>query len=129
MANGVDGKKRIIGTDAPHPLLYNIPLEYIERFRQQITVIDLRFRGNPELIRKAVWSCYQEEPVEFEGQTVYDIGAYSEAPMSGKITERVTEPWKQPQNEKEREAVQKMQDLMDRLKNRKQADDEDGEKR
>ena len=126
-ANGVDEKKRIIGTDAPHPLLYNIPLEYIERFRQQITVIDLQFRGNPELIRKAVWSCYQEEPVEFEGQTVYDIGAYPEPPMSGKITERVTEPWKQPQNDQEREAVRKMQELMDRLKNRKRPGDEGGE--
>ena len=129
VANGVDEKKRIIGTDGPHPLLYNIPLEYIERFRKQIMVIDLQFRGSPELIRKAVWSCYQEEPVEFEGQTVYDIGAYPEPPLSGTITQRVTEPWKQPQNEQERDAVQKMQDLMQRLRERNRSDDEGTEKR
>jgi hypothetical protein len=56
--------------------------------------------------------------VEFRGQTVYDIGAYPEPPLSGKITEPVTEPWKQPQNEQERNAVQKMQDLVTRLKTR-----------
>lgn len=27
--NGVDERKRIIGTDAPHPLLYNLPVDYI----------------------------------------------------------------------------------------------------
>ncbi len=129
IANGVDEKKRIIGTDAPHPLLYNIPLEYIERFRKQITVIDLQFRGSPELIRNAVWSCYQEDPVEFEGHTVYDIGAYPEPPLSGKITERVTEPWKQPQNDQEQEAVQKMQDLMERLRQQNRPDGESGDDR
>ena len=116
--NGVDDKKRIIGTAAPHPLLFNIPIDYIQRFRNQITLIDLQVRGSPELIREAVWSCYQEEPVEFRGQTLYDIGAYPEPPLSGKITERVTEPWKQPQNDEEREAVQKMQELVKRLKAR-----------
>ena len=33
LTNGVDEKKRIIGTDAPHPLLFNLPMEFIERFR------------------------------------------------------------------------------------------------
>ncbi len=92
LKNGVDEKKRIIGTDAPHPLLYNLPMEFIERFRKQLTLIDLQFKGSPELIRKAVWSCYQEEPVEFQGYTVYDVGAYPESPLSGKITRRVTQP-------------------------------------
>src|SRR4030042_3619728 len=65
MENGIDDRKRIIGTNAPHPFLYNIPVEFIERFRKQLTLIDLQFEGDPEVIRKAVWSCYQEEPVEF----------------------------------------------------------------
>jgi len=120
LENGVDEKKRIIGTGAPHPLLYNIPLEYIERFRDQITCIDLQFRGTPETVRNAVWACYQEEPVEFEGMKVYDIGAYSEPPLSGKITERVLEPWKRPQNEGEQSAVDKMWDMINRLKKREE---------
>ena len=108
LANGVDEKKRIIGTDAPHPLLFNLPMEFIERFRVQVSLIDLQFKGTPETVRRAVWSCYQEEPVEFEGKQVYDIGAYPEPPLSGKITSRVMEPWKQPQSEQERQAAKKM---------------------
>lgn len=118
LKNGVDEKKRIIGADAPHPLLFNLPMEFIERFRSQLSLIDLQFKGTPSSIRKAVWSCYQEEPVEFEGQSLYDIGAYPEPPMSGKITQRVMEPWKQPQNEQEQNAVKKMQQLMDKLRNK-----------
>ncbi len=94
-------------------------MEFIERFRNQLSLIDLQFKGTPSSIRKAVWSCYQEEPVQFEGQSLYDVGAFSEPPMSGKITQRVMEPWKQPQNEQEKEAVKKMQQLMDKLRNKK----------
>jgi tetrahydromethanopterin S-methyltransferase subunit A len=116
LANGVDEKKRIIGTDAPHPLLFNLPMEFIERFRAQVTLIDLQFKGTPESIRQAVWCCYQEEPAEFEGQQVYDVGAYPEPSLSGKITSRVMEPWKQPQNEQEQQSVQKMWEWVERVK-------------
>lgn len=34
MQNGIDNKKRIIGTNSPHPFLYNIPVEFVERFRK-----------------------------------------------------------------------------------------------
>ncbi|HEC56666.1 MAG TPA: hypothetical protein ENI32_02095 [Candidatus Syntrophoarchaeum butanivorans] len=37
--NGVDDMKRIIGTKAPTPGLFNIPTEFIERFRKQITLV------------------------------------------------------------------------------------------
>ena len=94
-------------------------MKFIERFRSQLSLIDLQFKGTPSSIRKAVWSCYQEEPVEFEGQSLYDVGVYPEPPMSGKITQRVMEPWKQPQNEQEQNAVNKMQQLMDKLRNKK----------
>ncbi len=119
LLNGVDEKKRIIGTVAPHPLLYNLPMEFIERFRSQLSLIDLQFRGTPETIQKAVWSCYQEEPVMFQDYELHDIGAYPEPPMSGKITERVTRPWAIPEDEKEREAVKKMKDFIERMKKKK----------
>lgn len=119
LLNGVDEKKRIIGTVAPHPLLYNLPMEFIERFRSQLSLIDLQFRGTPETIKKAVWSCYQEEPVMFQDYELHDIGAYPEPPMSGKITERVTRPWTIPEDEKEREAVKKMKDFVERMKKKK----------
>jgi tetrahydromethanopterin S-methyltransferase subunit A len=113
--NGVDEKKRIIGTNAPHPFLFNLPMELIERFRKQISLIDLQFEGDPDIVRKAVWSCYQESPIEFRGYSLYDPGDYPEPLLSGKITWRVTQPWVQTMDEKEREAVRKAKELMERL--------------
>jgi tetrahydromethanopterin S-methyltransferase subunit A len=115
---GVDEKKRIIGTDAPHPFLFNLSFEMIERFRQQLSLIDIQFEGDPELIRKAVWSCYQESPVEFRGYSLYDPGAYPEPPLTGKITWRITKPWAEVLDEKEREGKRRAQKLMERLRAR-----------
>jgi tetrahydromethanopterin S-methyltransferase subunit A len=116
--NGVDEKKRIIGSDSPHPFLFNLPMEFIERFRKQVTLIDLQFNADPDIIRQAVWSCYQEKPVEFKGYSLYDPGAYSEPPLSGKITWRVTQPWAEPEDEKDREALEKVKKQMELLKAR-----------
>lgn len=114
--NGVDEKKRIKGSSSPHPFLFNIPLAAIDRFRKQLTIIDLQFEGNPDVIRKAVWSCYQETPVDFKGYSLYDPGAYPEPPLSGRITWRVTQPWVEPPDEKELDAVKKAKELIERLK-------------
>jgi len=114
--NGVDEKSRIIGTSAPHPFLYNLPREMVERFRKQVSLIDLQFEGNPEEIKKAVWSCYQEEPVKFRHYHLYDLGAYPEPPLSGKITWRITQPWAEPSDESECAAVKRAKELMERLK-------------
>jgi tetrahydromethanopterin S-methyltransferase subunit A len=116
LKNGVNEKKVIIGTDAPHPILYNLPMEYIERFRKQVSLVDLQFKGTRESVRQAVWSCYQEEPVNFEEYELCDIGAFPEPPLSGKITQRVTEAWRLPQNEEEQKAVEKMWAMVNRLK-------------
>ena len=116
--NGVDKKKKIIGTEAQHAILYNLPDNYIERFLKQVSLIDLQFKGIPEMIRKAVWSCFQEEPVEFEGYQVHDIGAYPEETLSGKITDRIMEPWTIPDNKEEQKAVDKMQEMVEKLRNR-----------
>ncbi len=116
LQNGVDEKKRIIGASAPHPVLFNLPVETIDRFRKQLSLIDLQFEADPNVIRKAVWSCYQEKPVEFRLYSLYDPGAYTEPPLSGKITWRVTRPWVGPLDEKENAAQRKLQDLIERLK-------------
>ena len=118
--NGVNEKKRIIGTEAKYPLLYNLPIEFIERFIEQVSLVDMQFKGTPETIRKAVWSCYQEKPVKFMGYELCDPGAYPEPPLSGTITQRVTRPWAEPEDEKEKKAVRKMQILMEKLKIKKQ---------
>jgi tetrahydromethanopterin S-methyltransferase subunit A len=102
MENGVDEKKKIIGTEAPTPYLYNIPMESIERFRKQVKLINLLNEGDPEEIKKAVWACYQEEQTEFRGYLLYDPGAYPEPPILKPITWRITEPWKVVSEEEER---------------------------
>lgn len=118
--NGVDEKKCILGTEAPHPLLFNLPMEFIERFRAQISLVDLQFKNDPDLIRQAVWSCYQEEPVEFLGYSLYDPGAYPEQPLSGKITWRVTQPWGGSIDDEEFEALEKLKKLIEqRLKEKR----------
>jgi len=101
--NGVDDKKHIIGSEAPIPYLSNIPLEVIGRFNKQIVSIinllcqpgesDVRTPGlSPKVIEKAVWSCYQENPVIFMGHTLYDMGAYLEPAIFHKIVSRLAQP-------------------------------------
>jgi len=118
MQSGIDEKMRIRDTSAPHPFLYNLPPEFIDRFRKQLSLIDLQFEGDPDLIRKAVWACYQERAVEFKGASLYDPGAFPEQPLSGKITMKVTNPWVEQPDEKESEAIARAKALMKRLKAR-----------
>ena len=120
MANGVNERRLIVGSKAHTPYLYNIPIEFIERFRQQLTLIDLINEGSPEVVRNAVWSCYQEEPVEFRSYQLYDPGAYPESPLSGKITWRVTQPWYQPRDEAEEKAKERLQELLAEIKRRQE---------
>jgi tetrahydromethanopterin S-methyltransferase subunit A len=114
--NGVDGDKRIVGSEAPTPFLFNLPSEFIDRFRSQITVIDLVDEGSPEVLRQAVWSCYQEDPVPFKHYTVCDVGAYPQPPLTGKITWRITDPQRQPKTDEQRTKMEKAHALMERIR-------------
>ena len=114
--NGVDEHRRIIDAQARTPYLFNLPIEYIARFRQQVRIINLVDEGDPELLRRAVWSCFQEEPTPFQNYTLSDPGAYPEAPLSGQLTWRVTRPQAEPKDEAEREQREKLRALMARVK-------------
>ena len=61
-----------------------------------------------------------ENLVKFRGYSLYDIGAYPEEPLSGKITWRVTMPWAQPADEKEEEALKKAKELLEKLRAKNQ---------
>ncbi len=114
--NGLDEKKRIIGTEAPTPYLFNVQPEFVERFRKQITLIDLVNEGSPEVLREAVWSCYQEKPAVFKDYKLCDPGAYPAEPLSGKITWRITDPSSVPKSEAERAQREKMLSLIERIR-------------
>jgi tetrahydromethanopterin S-methyltransferase subunit A len=120
--NGVDGKKRIIGTSGLSAYLYNVPMEFILRFRAQLTLVDCQFQ-NKDVIRKAVWSCFQEKPVEFREQSLFDPGAFPEPPLSGKLTWKVTQPWAEPGDDKERAAKQKALELIALMRERQKREE------
>ncbi len=120
--NGVDAKKKIIGTESPDASLFNLTDKMIERFRQQVSLVDIQFEGDPDWVRKAVWSCYQEEPVSFREYSLYDPGAYPEPAICGQLTWRITQPWlEQDLGDKERDAKEKALKMMEQLKARSKA--------
>jgi tetrahydromethanopterin S-methyltransferase subunit A len=113
--NGVDEKKRIIGATGLTAVLYNVPMEFITRFREQLTLVDCQFQDE-EVIRQAVLSCYQETPVEFRGQLLFDSGAFPKPPLSGNLTWNVTQPWSEPGDDRERAAKKKALERIAQLK-------------
>jgi tetrahydromethanopterin S-methyltransferase subunit A len=115
LKNGIDEKKNIIGTTGLTAVLHNVPVEFIQRFREQLTLVDCQFQDE-SVIRKAVWSCFQETPVEFRGQMLSDPGAFPEPALSGKLTWKVTQPWAEPGDDSERAAKKKAQEMIERLK-------------
>jgi len=92
LANGINEKRTILGSEAVTPYLFNIPLEAIERFRKQVTLVDLVEEMDPAVIAKAVWSCYQEKPTPFKDYMLHDPGAYSEAGISCTLAGKVKHP-------------------------------------
>lgn len=99
MRNGIDEHRNIIGAEGPTPYLYNIPLESVERFRKQVALVDLiaenatMIATDPDQLRQAVKSCYQESPAEFMSFKLHDIGAYPEPAICSKLTWRILKPW------------------------------------
>jgi tetrahydromethanopterin S-methyltransferase subunit A len=116
--NGVakDKRRTIIGARAQSPYLPNISLEAIERFRKQVTIVNLISEDEPKIgmnqenVKKAVWSCIQEKPTGFMGYTLYDPGAWPEQPICQRITMRITEPWRPELSKKEAEIIQHIKD-------------------
>lgn len=92
LEQGIDQRRVIVGTRAPTAYLFNIPVAAIERFRKQLTLVDLREETDPRVVREAVRACHQEQPTPFKRYALYDPGAYPEPPISTKITWRITRP-------------------------------------
>jgi len=119
--NGIGEDSRIIGSESLTPFLYNVPREAVERFREQVRIVDLIDEGDPGLVRSAVWSCYQEEPTQFRDQVLFDPGAMPGEPICASITWRVRQPWYAPRSDDEQAAVERMHELMERIKARNEA--------
>ena len=70
VANGVDGKGLIVGSEGQLPQLTNVSPEEIERFRQQIEVIDLIRKKDVDTILRRVGEAVKQNPGPFEGAAV-----------------------------------------------------------
>jgi tetrahydromethanopterin S-methyltransferase subunit A len=120
--NGVaeDKRRTIVGAEAQAPYLPNISMEAIERFREQVTIVNLISEDDPKLgadaenVKKAVWSCIQEKPTRFMGHTLYDPGAWPKPPICQKLTMKITEPWKPELSEKEADILLQIKEAASR---------------
>jgi len=125
--NGVDDRRVIVGAEGPTPYLYNIPLVSIERFRKQVTLIDLiaenktNIATDLEQVRQAVWSCYQERPVKFMSFELYDVGAYAEPAICSRLTWRIEKPWTAVTDEEARV----LKSIQDSARKRREMSDEE----
>ena len=135
--NGVaeDKRRTIIGAKAPTPYIPNISLEAIERFRKQITIVNLISEDDPKMgmdlenVKKAILCCIQEKPTKFMNYTLHDIGALPDPPICQRLSMRVTEPWRPELNEKESEAIQRIKKAAKKIVRKKDDADESVEKR
>ena len=107
---GINDKRSIVGSKAVTPYLFNTSLEAIKRFREQTTLVDLTGEMNPEIVAKAVWSCYQEKPTLFQGFTLYDTGAFTEIGLSSRLTWRVKHPEQVESWEIDEEFIKKIEE-------------------
>ncbi len=116
MKNGVDDKRKIIGAISQTPYLYNISPEAIQRFRKQVTLVNLlieedrKLRIDPEAIKRIINTCIQEEATSILNFTLYDPGAYPEPAICQRITWRVEKPWAH-YSEEETEKLRKITEM------------------
>jgi len=68
--NGIDKQKRIVGAKGNTPFLKGIDESQIERFRQQIEIINLIGEENPQKIMKEVENCLRKNPGSFTGKPI-----------------------------------------------------------
>ncbi len=109
-----DKRRTIIGATAPAPYLPNISLRAIERFRKQITIVNMireddgAFAMLKENVCNGVHACIQEEPTEFLDYLLYDPGAWPEPAICESLAMRITEPWRPELSSKEAQIIERM---------------------
>ena len=69
--NGADAeKKKIIGATGAIPFVENVPLEGIERFQQQLEIIDLIDTEDTGAINAKISECIEKDPGAVEGEPI-----------------------------------------------------------
>lgn len=73
--------RRIIKAPGPIPIIGNIPLKAVERFRSQVDIVDLIGVMEPAKIKRAVFNCVENNP-----------GAYPSYPFIVKFERELVRP-------------------------------------
>ena len=68
--NGVDEKNKIIGATGAIPFIENMPEEAIERFQQQLEIVDMIDVEEVEQIQATVKECIEKDPGAAEDETL-----------------------------------------------------------
>ena len=69
--NGADpDKKKIIGATGAIPFVENVPLEGIERFQQQLEIVDLIDTEDIGTIQSKINECVEKDPGAFEEEAM-----------------------------------------------------------
>lgn len=68
--NGIDKDKRIIGAKGNTPFLKGISEDLIDRFRQQVEMIDLTPETDPKVIMRHVDACLRQSEGSFSGESL-----------------------------------------------------------
>jgi tetrahydromethanopterin S-methyltransferase subunit A len=68
--NGVDAKKRIVGADGAIPYLENVTEEAVQRFRDQLEIVDLVDTENTAAIHSKIEGCLIHDAGACEEETV-----------------------------------------------------------
>ena len=69
--NGADAdKKKIIGATGAIPFVENVPLEGIERFQQQLEIVDLIDTEDIATIQSKINECVEKDPGALEGEPI-----------------------------------------------------------
>lgn len=97
--NGVDDEKRIIGAKGGIPVLKNLENEEIERFREQVTVINMAGEFDTDKIMKKVEELYEKNPGPFnEEAIIVDAESEKEELKEFVADYHPTEEWAQDPN-------------------------------
>jgi tetrahydromethanopterin S-methyltransferase subunit A len=67
---GIDDENKIVGARGPIPFLKNITKEEVERYREQITPINIVGETDPDKIHEVVDKCLKEDPGYFKGEEI-----------------------------------------------------------
>ena len=91
--NGADKRGVIVDSGVEGAYVFNISREAIDRFREQVRVIDLCGEYDAGAVRQVVEACRNEQPGTFRGMPLQDPGAFDGPPINAKIEIKVKDPF------------------------------------